>query len=530
MFKNLVFIINPTHDYLRSFGDNAVDNKPLFNVLFESLSNLYIPLLEMLENLEKDNIKAKLGIVIPPVLCNMLNNENIQNMYLQWLEDRITFGQNELKRCKTDAACLKIISDTINENLNLKDLYLNKYSKAIIQKYAEYQRKGALEILATCGTEVFVPHYMDIPEVISAQIETGLQAYRASFGELPDGFWLPKMAYFPGVESLIKAYGYSYTILDSKSVLLSDKIPSSGIFYPSRTENLLALFAADSQFDDYLYSEEGISKNKIYRNEKRDIGFELSENSLTPIINDGEVRISTGYRYWNRSFDNPDQIIYSKEKALSQVKVDAENFLNKKNEVLSKAAEILKEKKFVISLCVFSGEKLHKNWHEGLWWLEEVIRLSSKFDINITTCNSLLEKNFTLEKIVPYYSSDAGDGYGENFLSSKNCWMIRHIRKACERMVDLADRFPNDTGLKNRLLNMGAKELLLAQSCNLPRMIDEDEFSDYASERFKASISAFTAVFDSLGSNTVSTEWLTKLEVLDDIFPWMNYRIFSKKQ
>jgi 1,4-alpha-glucan branching enzyme len=36
-------------------------------------------------------------------------------------------------------------------------------------------------------------------------------------------------------------------------------------------------------------------------------------------------------------------------------------------------------------------------------------------------------------------------------------------------------------------------------------------------------------VFDALGSNTVSTEWLTKLESKESIFPWMNYRIFSKK-
>lgn len=531
MLKNLVFIIKPTHNYLRTTDDFISQNKVLYNLLFESISDLYIPLLEMLEGLEKDNIKARIGIVLPPVLCNLLSNETVKNMYVQWLEDRIELGKREQNRCKENNEFIKIINETIEQNLRLKDAFENKYSKSILEKYAEYQSKGYLEILATCGTEVFVPHFMDIPEVISAQIETGLQSYRNYFGELPDGFWLPKMAYFPGVESLIKAYGYTYTVLDSKSILLSDKVPSSGVFYPSRTGNLLALFAADSQFEEYLYAEEeGIATNSVYRNEKRDIGFELPESELSPILSDGDVRFSTGYCYWNRSFNNPESIIYSKDKAYNQIQTDASNFLVKKNELLSKAAELLEEKKYVTSVCVIDCEKLQKNWHEGLWWLEEVIRQSEKYSLNVTTCNMMIEKNFNLERIEPYYSSAAGDGYGENFLSSKNCWMIRHIRKACERMVDLADRFPNDTGLKNRLLNMGAKELLLAQSCNLQKMIDEDEFADYAEERFRASISAFTAVFDSLGSNTVSTEWLTKLEVLDDIFPWMNYRIFSKKQ
>ena len=52
----------------------------------------------------------------------------------------------------------------------------------------------------------------------------------------------------------------------------------------------------------------------------------------------------------------------------------------------------------------------------------------------------------------------------------------------------------------------------------------------FAEERFKQSIIAFTTVFDSLGSNVVSTEWLTKLESQDNLFPWMNYKIFSKKK
>ena len=176
------------------------------------------------------------------------------------------------------------------------------------------------------------------------------------------------------------------------------------------------------------------------------------------------------------------------------------------------------------------AEKLHKNWGEWLLWLDTVIENASAYDLEITTCSSMLKKQYSYEKILPYYSSWNGTGYGENLLSSKNSWMMRYSRKACERMIDLADRFPTDTGLKTRLLNLGAKELLLAQSSGLAKMIDEDDNPEFAKRRFENSINAFTDVFDSLGSNTVSTEWLTTLEIYDDIFPWMNYRIFSKKK
>ena len=104
------------------------------------------------------------------------------------------------------------------------------------------------------------------------------------------------------------------------------------------------------------------------------------------------------------------------------------------------------------------------------------------------------------------------------------------IRKACERIVDLAGRFPDDSGLKVRLLNLGSRELMLAQSSEWAKMIETDQFAEYAEKAFKDSIISFTAVFDALGSNTVSTEWLCNLEKEHPIFPWMNFRIFSKKK
>jgi 1,4-alpha-glucan branching enzyme len=77
---------------------------------------------------------------------------------------------------------------------------------------------------------------------------------------------------------------------------------------------------------------------------------------------------------------------------------------------------------------------------------------------------------------------------------------------------------------------MGAKEFLLAQSGEWPKMLHDGQSVEYVKKRFRESIIAFTTVFDSLGSNTVSTEWLTNLERCHTLFPWMNYRIFSRKK
>ena len=70
---------------------------------------------------------------------------------------------------------------------------------------------------------------------------------------------------------------------------------------------------------------------------------------------------------------------------------------------------------------------------------------------------------------------------------------------------------------------------MFCQSLGWAKMINDDDYPEYAEMRFKQGINDFTAVFDALGSNTVSTEWLTGLEAQHQIFPWMNYRIFCRK-
>lgn len=528
MNKKIAFVIKASQEFIRHTEKDFEFQAPMFNSLFESISSIYIPLLNMVETLEKDNIQCRFGLVLPPVLCTLLDSESVQNEYINWLDKRNQFGAEELKRNAGNPEITKIINKVIEDNSRLKDDFENKYQKKLVKKYAEYHQKGFIELLATCGTDLYIPHYADLPEIISAQIEVGLQSYRQSFGCFPDGFWLPELGYSTNVEKIIRAYGFSYTILDARSVLLCNQLPSKGIFYPSRTDNSLAIFTNNPALKEMVFGENGFSNNSCYRNENRDQGYELSMDQLESVIASGSPRYSTGFKYWNKSFN--DDCSYDISIAMDQVKSDANTFLSKVGDTLTKVSECIPDSDYVVSVFALDAAELKQKWGEWTLWLEEVLRNTSAYDLVPAKCNELLGKQFSLEKIEPYYSSSAGDGYGENLLSSKNCWMMRYVRKASERMVDLADRFPNDTGLKTRLLNLGAKQLLIAQSVGLSKMIENEEMPEYAEKRFKKSISAFTAVFDSLGSNTVSTEWLTKLEDKDSLFPWINYRIFSKKQ
>lgn len=528
MEKKLSIIIKATQDYIRHFGDFEKSNAIVLNIFFDTISDVYIPLLRMVSRLEEDGVPGSFGLVLPPLLCNLFADSDIQNMYIMNLEKRIALGHKELERVENEHI-KENIHETIAKYELLKKDFIERYNRDLISAFIECMKKGRIELLGTCGTDLFMPHYADLKEIVSAQIESGLHAYRQFFGTVPDGFWLPAFGYMNGVEKLIKAYGYSYTVLDARSVLFSENCPESGIFYPVRTENSLVVLPRDSRLPSQINGENGIAKNQVYRNENRDIGYDLTPVQLEPVIEIGSVRYATGYKYWNRCFEDSDKAVYNRKNALEQARTDAEKFVSEKLALLEEAAENLPSNDNVSYICAFESDELFRNWNESVQWLENVFRSAAEKNLPVVSGNQLIDKQYSLTKFTPYYSAGIGDGYGENLLSSKNCWMIRHTRKACERMIDLADRFPNDTGLKTRLLNLGAKELMLAQSMHLAKTIDNSLYPNLAERRFRDSINAFTAVFDSLGSNTVSTEWLTTMEMQDSIFPWMNYRIFSKK-
>ena len=320
-------------------------------------------------------------------------------------------------------------------------------------------------------------------------------------------------------------------------MLFSGTLPENGIFSPVRcnvdtntslSKSSLALFCQDSDTPDDVLGENGFASNPVYKNQGKDAAFELPFQTLvdSDLIEDGMPRIPSYYRYWS----NEDSCTYDSEKACEQVEKDALAFFNAKKAKLDIAAECMDQKEPSL-LCVFDAKTFGQDWSEGCDWLEQVIRnVAASDDVALSPLSPLIGNIFSLQKIIPYPGAAQGNSYGEDLLDSSNDWMIRYTRKMCERMVDLSDRFPNETGLKVRLLNLGAKELMLAESGEWAKMIHDGYFPEYATERFKESIKAFMIVFDALGSNTVSTEWLTKLEKEHVIFPWMNFRMFCPKK
>lgn len=523
MSKNLILVLTTEQGYIHNPNlekDFSFGNEHLFT----SISNTYIPLLNLFSRLESEGISFKLNIVLNASLCTLLTDTCIQQQYIEWLDKRIAFGDEELERNKDNPDILVNVQSCLKKLKKDRVDFIETYDQNLVKQFRYFSEKGYIEIIPTAATNAYLPHYADMTEVINAQVETGLFAHKTFFGESGEGFYLPYMGWATGFDKILRSYGVNYTILDTRSFLFSETPCHTGIFNPARTQQSLVVFGRDISTDGEIRGSNGFITNPVYRCEQRDIGYELANDSLRNFLGENTTRLLTEFKYWTNTG------IYKENDAIEQAKQDAELFYDLKLQKLAQAEEYL-EGSDTFLVCTIPVETLGTEWHEGISWLEHFIRHTVKEDkLKLSTCKGSIKDQFLLQKIEPYPCSSEGTGYAENLLDNSNNWMIRYVRKASERMIDLTERFPAETGIKARLLNLAAKEVLLSESNDWGKMIHEGRLPEYAMETFKNNILNFTAIFDSLASNTVSTEWLCNLEKQDPIFPWLNYKVFSKKK
>jgi 1,4-alpha-glucan branching enzyme len=94
-------------------------------------------------------------------------------------------------------------------------------------------------------------------------------------------------------------------------------------------------------------------------------------------------------------------------------------------------------------------------------------------------------------------------------------------------MSELVRRFPDQTSLKERFLQHAVREVLLAMASDWPFIISNGTSVVYAERRMKEHIYNFNLVYENMCRNSVDTEWLTRTEKRTNIFPDIDYRVFS---
>lgn len=514
---HLPFVRHPEYDYFLEE-----------NWLFEALSETYLPLLRVFESLEADQVPFKLTISISPTLSAMLADKLLQDRYIRHLDMLIELGEKEIQRCKGDPDfedLAVMYHDLFSQN---KKDFCEKYNRNILQALLKFKKSGHLELIPCAATHAFLPAYENFPNAVKAQIQTGIESFIHHLGILPKGFWLPEMAYYPGLEEQLKLFGIEYFFIDAHGALNAAEVPQNGVFSPLCCPNGVHAFPREIKGSQAVWSAEtGYPGDFSYRDFYRDIGFDLPLEYIKPYILEGELRINTGYKYYAITGLTDQKKPYRKEEALKKIMEHSANFLYNRQTTAAKISPLIDRTPLFV--YPFDAELFGHWWFEGPLWIEQLFRSIQ----NLSNCQSILPGEYLKEYpenqiCPPSFSSWGNKGYSEVWIDDSNDWIYQHNFKLIEDMQGLIDFFPDAGGLNQLALNQALRELLLAQASDWPFIMKMGTTLPYATKRVKEHIRNFYQLRDALYKNKIDIKEVAALQQKNNIFPFIDYKSFKK--
>lgn len=498
--------------------------------LFESISETYLPLLRVFARLEADKVPWRLSLVLSPTLAAMLGDALLQSRYKDWLSGQLELGEREVERCSGDQSYEPLARMYLDLYRRDFEDFSVLYNGNILGAMDFYYKKGRIDLMTSGATNAFLPIYRAHPEAIAAQVEAAVVSFRSAFGKSPSGFGLPQLGWYPGLEETLSSYGLQYSIVSTRGALLGDPTPRCGSYAPVSCPNGYTAFIRDIQSTEAVWSEtEGYPAHPLYRDFYRDIGFDLPLDYVGPYVEQGQIRTFTGFKYWAITGKGDDKRPYSPAEASATAESHAESFLRDRLEQASKAKPLMQ--RIPLMVAPYDAELFGHWWFEGPQWIEALFRKAQGMGkLRFVTLAEYRREHAENFQSVPEYSSWGDGGYGGVWLEKSNDWVYRHTFKMIERMTELAERFPNETGLRERVLNQAARETLLAQAADWPFLLRAGKSGSFARRQIEDAVTNFNRIYEMLCANTVGTEWLTRLEKRNNIFPAINYRVFRRKR
>lgn len=521
----LVLLLHAHLPYVRHLEEDSVVEEKWF---FEAISETYLPMLRVFDSLERDRVDFRVALSMSPTLTTMLQDEVLQQRYISHLEDQIELAEREMNRTRGDEQFSRLAEmyKTLYET-NLRD-FTGKYEKDITRGFDYQYKRGRVEILATSATHAFLPLYTHHPPAVKAQVQIGVAESTRVFGKAPRGFWLPECGYAPGLEEYLVDQGIDYFFAATHGLVFADRRPPAGVYEPVRCPNGVAVFGRDHLSTNAVWSaEDGYPSDISYRDFYRDIGHDLPLDYIGHYLPEGSVRVNTGFKYYAVTGKTDDKRPYLPDEAARKTREHAENFVYRLTARVNRLSELMSIPPVVS--CPFDAELFGHWWFEGPQWLELMIRQLADSQIEMITPSEYLKRHPEHETASPAFSSWGNKGYSEVWLDGSNDWVCRHTHKAIERMCEMTERFPNESGLKRRALNQAAREVLLSQASDWPFIMRAGTAVPYAVRRVKDHIANVAHVYEALSRGAIGTEWLTRVERQHDIFPNLDYRILSWK-
>jgi 1,4-alpha-glucan branching enzyme len=541
--------------------------------LHEAAAETYLPLLRILGNLERDNIRFNCNLNLSPILLEQLSHPLFIAEFPNYLtrkivaarEDEAFFIQSgETHLAETARFWHRFFTQALDD--------FNALGHDIIGGFRHFNDTGLIEII-TCGaTHGYLP-LLGTDESVRAQIRLAVDTHVRHIGKHPRGIWSPECGYRPagfwnypvafadgeiapagfnriGVEQALSESDIEFFIVDTHLVEESERIPSpyelNGAIPTDPQTREMTHGAHRSLYQPYFVDGPygGADKSHATTIFPRDprTGVQVwSGDTGYPgdnvYLDFHKKRWPGGHRYWRVTgpkVDMGDKLPYYPQQAAERVKAHAANFVHLVHEALKSG---FNDTIPPVLCSPFDAELFGHWWFEGTLWLEAVARNLHTYDsgIQLISGSEYLDRYPRAGFIAMHEGSWGAEGCNQVWMNPETSWTYTHIYPAeiYVREAVTAGRW-RDSALGKRILQQLCRELLLLESSDWQFLITTGAARDYAEIRFLThndqfnEIKTFWQTFDASGDLTGAQEGrLAEIELRDNIFPGIDPSLWA---
>jgi 1,4-alpha-glucan branching enzyme len=497
--------------------------------LYEAITETYIPLLDVFDNLERDGADWRLTMSVTPTLAAMLSDPLLQARYVRHIDNLIALSGKEVERTRWQPEFHTLAQMYHRRFQRARDVFVKQYDSNLLRGFRRFFEAGKLELI-TCGaTHGFLPLMTINGNAVRAQVELGCREFERHFGRRPQGIWLPECGYAQRIEHLLQDSGIRYFFTDTHGVLHAEPRPRYGVYAPIVCgDTNVAALARDTESSKQVWSAiEGYPGDYNYREFYRDVGFDLDYEYLKPHLHDSGVRSHLGIKYYKITGRTDNKQVYDIGTALEKAAEHAGNFMFNREKQVEWLAGAMDRPPLIVA--PYDAELFGHWWFEGPDWINYLLRKIhwDQQTVKTITVPEYLDRHPKVQVAQPTMSSWGHKGYAEVWLEGSNDWIYRHLHEDAERMVELAQQYKDtDHPLRRRALNQAARELLLAQSSDWAFIMKTGTMVEYARERTRIHVLNFNHLYDQIKHDKVDEPWLSEIERRHNLFPDLDYRVY----
>ena len=520
----------------------------------EAAIETYLPLVETLRALDRDNVAAPVTIGFTPVLANMLEHPTFATELEAYFAQRFQFCAEapDSMRGTPDESLLYLV-DYWESRLRRLYLLWQEIGRDILGAFRALQDRERLEITSSAATHGFLP-LLARDESIRLQLALGRAEHLRIFGRLPEGCWVPECAYrgegpwkpLPeapdtgprrGIEEHLADAGYRYFYVDSHMARAGEPLGIYGAMFGGEAERLAA--AAVVRDPDTVSTE--YSPYRAYRvtdqRDAREVAALVRDPRSSQRVwnrhggypGDGnylefhKIRWPGGLRLWrvtSRTSDLGQKEPYQPDDARRVAGDHARDFA----EMLSRLSRGQASEKGAVVVAPFDTELFGHWWFEGPDFLGDLYAaLPEHRSVRAVTAGEHLDAHDA-----PVAIQLAQGSWGAN--GDYSMWMNEQVRWTWPVIWELEESFwtlAPDAVEKPELhdvLAQAARSLLLLQSSDWQFIISTGEVEDYAIKRFNGHADDTRELLAILRNNLqgieggTATGRIAELEERDDVF------------